>query len=96
MSNDEKKVLSDLEPEQLAQEVAERQVAAVTDALEKHGTFDADTIAQVATKTEEETRAEVLACLGKAKSGAVMAVATAFYPPLSVPNLGTTVEGVPE
>ena len=37
MSNDEKKVLSDLEPEQLAQEVAERQVAAVTDPGETRG-----------------------------------------------------------
>lgn len=96
MSSSEKAALSDLDPEQLAQEVAARQVAAVTDALEKHGAFDADTIAQVASKTEEETRAEVLTCMGKVSAGAVMTVATAFYPPLSVPNLGTTVEGVPE
>lgn len=76
--------------------IVARHVAAVKDAMEKNKTFDADTIAQVAAKTEDETRAEVLACMGKVSAGAVMAVATAFYPPLSVPNLGTTIEEAPK
>lgn len=96
MSSVVKSALANMDPEQLAKEVAIRQVKAVRKALYDEG-FSSETIGEVCRRTRRETEAEAHVCLGnKIPNGALMVVATAFYPPLSVPNLGTTIEEAPE